>query len=262
MQNLALKTKIQGVKALANQVILITGAGDGIGRALALGAAKQGATTILLGKSLKKLEAVYDEIMADNGPEPAIHPLNLLQTQPKDATELAQSIQNLFGKLDGIIHNAGMAGIITPLEHLAPEKWAEVIQLNLNVPYLLTHAVLPLLRQSTSPSILFTSANESTKAKAYWSAYSASKFGIMGLAQSLHEELENSAIRVNTINPGVVRTNLRVKAYPGIDPLSFPAPEEIVPYYLYLLSEEGKHIRGKAVDIVLEKAEIKETIPA
>lgn len=258
MQNLVLNHKIQGDTSLKDKVILITGAGDGIGRALAIEAAKQGATTILLGKSLKKLEAVYDEIMANNSPEPAIHPLNLLQAQPKDADELATSIHNLFGKLDAIIHNAGMAGVITPLEHLAPEKWADVIQLNLNVPYLLTHAVLPLLKKCDSPSILFTSANESTKAKAYWSAYCASKFGIMGLAQSLHEELENSTIRVNTINPGVVRTNLRVKAYPGLDPLSFPAPEEVVPYYLYLLSDQGKHIRGKAVDITLEKSEIKE----
>ncbi|MGD9591246.1 MAG: YciK family oxidoreductase [Candidatus Berkiella sp.] len=255
MQTFLLSQKIQGEQPLKDQVILITGAGSGIGRSLAMHAAQMGATTILLGKTLKHLETLYDEIMANNYPEPAIHPLNLLQAQPKDANELATSIQNLFGRLDAIIHNAGCTGPITPLEHLAPQKWIDVIQLNLNVPFLLTHALLPLLHLSSKASILFTSANESTHAKAYWSAYSASKFGIMGLAQSLHEELENTHIRVNTINPGVVRTNLRIKAYPGIDPLTFTSSDDVVPYYLYLLSEQGKHIRGKAVDIMLEKSE-------
>ncbi|MBS0286032.1 MAG: YciK family oxidoreductase [Proteobacteria bacterium] len=249
MQTITLNEKAQGKLNLANKVILITGAGDGIGRALAIACAKEGATTILLGKSLKKLEAVYDEIMSQNLPEPAIHPLNLLQAQPKDAYALAESIHNLFGKLDAVVHNAGISGQITPLEHLAPEKWQEVVQLNLNVPYLLTHALLPLLKMSDSPSILFTTADEAKQAKAYWSAYSASKFGVRGLAQSLHEELDNTAIRVNCINPGKVRTNLRIKVYPGIDPLTFPAPEEIVPHYVYLLSEQGKHIKGNLVNV-------------
>lgn len=252
MQHFLLKQPKESTVNLKDKVILITGAGDGIGRALAKAAAAQGATIILLGKTLKKLESVYDEIVSSNHPEPAIHPLNLLNAQPKDAIALRESIHNLFGKLDAIIHNAGSAGVITPLEHLAPEKWQEVIQLNLNIPYLLTHAVLPLLHFSDSPSILFTSANESTQAKAYWSAYSASKFGIMGLAMSLHEELENTAIRVNCINPGKVRTSLRVKAYPGLDPLSFPAPEEIAPFYLHVLSAKST-LRGKAIDIVFEK---------
>lgn len=240
-------------RSLKGQVILITGAGDGIGKALALEAAKSGATIILVGKSLKKLESVYDEIVALNAPEPAIHPLNLLQAQPKDAYELAQNIHSMFGRLDALVHNAGISGQISPIEHLPPEKWIEVIQLNLNAPYLLTHALLPLLKQSKHPSILFTGADEATKAKAYWSAYSASKFGIMGLAKSLHEELhENTDIRVNCINPRSVRTNLRVKAYPGIDPLTFPTPAEVVPYYLHLLSPEAREIRGKMV--VLEHA--------
>ncbi len=234
--------------SLKDHVILITGAGDGIGRTLAIEAAKLGATTILLGKSIKKLESVYDEIIATGAPEPAIHPLNLLQAQPKDAYELAQNIQSMFGRLDALVHNAAISGQISPIEHLPPEKWQEVIQLNLNAPYLLTHALLPLLKESKHPSILFTAADEAKTAKAYWSAYSASKFGIMGLAKSLHEELhENTGIRVNCINPRAVRTNLRVKAYPGLDPLTFPTPEEVVPYYLHLLSPEAQDIRGKLV---------------
>lgn len=248
---------------LAKQVILITGASDGIGRTLAIHAAKCGASTILLGKTLKKLEAVYDEIVEKGYPEPAIHPLNLLKTEPKHADELAQSIHSMFGRLDAIVHNAASIGQICQIEHLMPEKWMDVIQLNLNIPYLLTHALLPLLRCSQHPSILFTSADEAFSGKAYWSAYSASKFGLMGLAQSLHQELEtNTDIRVNCINPGMVRTNMRLKAYPCIDPLTFPLPEEIIHHYLYLLSPEAKHIRGKIVTLAPATNNISATSPA
>lgn len=233
---------------LANQVILITGAGKGLGRALALAAAKHGATTILLGKSLKNLESVYDEITHNGYPEPAIHPLNLLRLDPKGANELLHSIEQMFGRLDAIVHNAGMSGPITPIELMPPEKWQEVIHLNLNVPYLLTHALLPLLRKGPHTSILFTTAHEAYQPKAYWGAYSASKHGTAALAKSLHEELEsNTAIRVNCINPGKVRTALRLNAYPAIDPKSFTAPEALMPYYLYLLSPAAKAIRGKEI---------------
>ncbi|MBS0290071.1 MAG: YciK family oxidoreductase [Proteobacteria bacterium] len=248
MENVTLTNVTVSPNCLAEKVILITGASDGIGRALALAAAKHGANLIILGKSLKKLESLYDDIVAANAPEPAIHPLNLQLIEQTQADELAQCIYNMFGRLDAIVHNAGISGQITPLEHLEPKKWQEVIHLNLTVPYLLTHSLLPLLRNSQQASILFTSADEARQAKAYWSAYSASKFGIMGLAQSLHEELhDNTDIRVNCINPKAVRTNLRIKAYPGIDPLTYATPEEIVPYYLYLLSQQATHLRGKCI---------------
>lgn len=239
------------VKTLANKVILVTGASKGIGRTLAFQAAANGATVILLGKELKKLESLYDEIVTAGYPEPAIHPINLLRMEPSHAEELAQSIQGLFGRLDAVIHNAGISGPITPLTHLAPEKWQEVIHLNLNVPYLITHALLPLLKATPYSSIVFTTAHEASQAKAYWGAYSASKFGIVGLAQTLHEELEtNTTIRVNCINPGIVRTALRVNAYPGLDPFSFVAPEDIVPVYLYLLSDKTQTWRGKHIEIM------------
>lgn len=246
------KTAIEP-NCLAGQIILITGASSGIGRTLAFYAAKYGATVILLGKTLKKLESIYDEITSAGFPEPAIHPLNLARAEPKDAFALAQSIESMFGRLDGLVHNAGVSGRICGIEHLAPEKWQEVIQINLNVPYLLTHALLPLIQQSKDPSILFTAAEESQTGKAYWSAYSASKFGIVGLAQSLHQELEdNTEIRVNCINPGKVRTALRISSYPGIDPSSLTAPEDIILNYIYLLSPAAKPIRGKCIKVALE----------
>jgi NAD(P)-dependent dehydrogenase (short-subunit alcohol dehydrogenase family) len=257
MENVTLNHIENASNCLQGQVLLITGASQGIGRALALSAAKHGATTILLGKSLKKLESLYDEIVQAGYPEPAIHPLNLLRIQPKDAYELAQSIQGMFSRLDGLIHNAAVTAQICEVELLQPEKWQEAIHVNLNAPYLLTHALLPLLKQSTNSSILFTTADESLKGKAYWSAYSASKFGLLGLAQSLHHELEtNTDIRVNCINPGKVRTSLRIGAYPGIDPNSLPLPEEILTHYLYLLSPHAKHVRGKWVNAQVSVPEV------
>lgn len=237
-------------KCLDKKVILITGASRGIGRALAIASAAQGATVILTGKTLKKLESVYDEIVAKGYPEPAIHPINFLRMEPKQAQELAHSVSQMFGRLDALVHNAGLSGPITPIEHLAPEKWQEVIQLNLNVPYLLTHMLLPLIKETPQASILFTLANESYTANAYWSAYNASKFGLLGFAQTLHQELEvNTDIRVNCINPGIVRTALRINAYPGIDPNSLPLPEEIMTNYLYLLCNQAKAIRGKCLNV-------------
>lgn len=248
MQSTTLSSIALAPKCLQDKVILITGASKGIGRALALKAAEHGATVVLLSKTVKKLESVYDEIVNLGYVEPAIHPLNLANMTPDDAFTLAQSLEKMFGRCDAIIHNAGISGPITPLEHLAPHKWQEVIQLNLNVPYLLTHALLPLLKQSDAASILFTTADEAQNAKAYWSAYCASKFGVLGLAKSLHEELENNtSIRVNCINPGKVRTALRLNAYPGLDPMSFPLPETLSDYYVHLLSDAAKSIRGKEI---------------
>jgi NAD(P)-dependent dehydrogenase (short-subunit alcohol dehydrogenase family) len=226
------------IQTLQGKVILITGASRGIGRAVALKAGECGATVILLSKSVKKLEAVYDEMVERGYPEPAIHPMNLLNMTPDDANTLAESIEKMFGRCDAIIHNAGISGSITPLEHLPPHKWQEVIHLNLNVPYLLTYALLPLLKKSDHASIIFTTADEAFEPKAYWSAYSASKAGINALAKSLHEELENhTSIRVSCINPGKVRTALRINAYPGLDPESFPLPESIAERYIELLQE-------------------------
>jgi len=250
MDKLKLTLPALSPHCLANQVILITGAGKGIGRALALAAAKHGATTILLGKSIKNLESVYDEITSNGYPEPALHPVNLLQLDPKGANEVLENITQMFGRLDALVHNAGISGPITPLELIPPHKWIEVVQLNLNVPFLLTQALLPLLKKTQHASILFTTANEANLAKAYWGAYSASKHGVKALAKTLHEELENNTdIRVNCLNPGKVRTAMRLNAYPAVDPERFTNPDDLMPYYLYLLSPAAKAIRGKTIDL-------------
>ena len=233
---------------LQDHVILITGAGKGIGRSLAIAAAKHGATTILVGKSLKNLESVYDEITSNGYPEPALHPTNLVMLDPKGANELVDNITQMFGRLDALVHNAGITGPLAPLELLSPQKWLEVIQLNLNVPFLLSQAMLPLLKKSKQASILFTTAHEAYQAKAYWGPYCASKHGVAALAKTLHEELENNTdIRVNCINPGIVRTSLRMSAFPAVDPVNFTDPDDLMPHYIHLLSPAAKAIRGQLI---------------
>jgi len=223
---------------LENKIILITGVSQGIGRALALHAAQAGATLILMGRKVKALETLYDEIVAKKLPEPAIQPVHLMQLTPQGATELADSIQKMFGRLDGLVHNASTVGQICPIANLPPHQWQEAIHVNLNIPYLLTHALLPLLNHQHPSHILFTLANEATAPKAYWGAYSASKMGLLGLATTLHQELQaNTNILVNCVNPGMVRTAMRLNAYPGINPDDFPTPEQLIPYYLQILSQ-------------------------
>lgn len=234
---------------LKDRVILVTGAGDGIGKAAALAFAGHGATVVLVGKTTKKLEKVYDAIVAAGGPEPVLHPMNLEGATPEHYAELAEALQREFGRLDGLLHNAAWLGSITPIEHYPPEQWLRVMHINLNAPFLMTRALLPLLRQSESASVVFTSSGVGRKGRAYWGAYAVSKFGIEGLAQILADEVEtNTAIRVNCLNPGATRTHMRAVAFPGEDPMTLPTPEDIMPAYLYLMGPDSRDVRGLSLD--------------
>ena len=231
---------------LSNRVILITGAGDGIGRAVALACAAHGATVVLLGRTIGKLEAVYDEIERAGHPQPAIYPMNLEGSTPKDYDDLASTLDREFGRLDGLLHNAAILGGLAPLAHQDVELWFKVLQVNLNAPFLLTRACLSLLMKSADASVIFTSDRVGRTGRAYWGAYGVSKFGIEGMSQMLAQELEaNTSVRVNSLDPGAVRTRLRTLAYPGENVLSNPAPETIVAPYLYLLGPDSKGITGR-----------------
>jgi NAD(P)-dependent dehydrogenase (short-subunit alcohol dehydrogenase family) len=230
-------------------VILITGAGDGIGRAVSLACAAHGATLVLLGRTVAKLESVYDDIVAAGGPKPAIYPMELEGAVPDDHRQLAQRIDSQLGRLDGLLHNAGLLGSLTPLEHYDPLEWLRVIQVNLHAPFLLTQACLALLRRAPDASLLFTSSGVGRRGRAYWGAYSASKFALEGMMQILADELhENTRIRVNSINPGRVRTAMRAAAYPAENPAELLAPEDIVLPYLYLLGPDSHGVHGQALD--------------
>ena len=235
--------------ALKERVILVTGAGEGIGRTAALTLADHGATVILLGRTQDKLEKVYDDIKAAGGPEPALTPVNLEVMTPENAQELAQMFLQEFGRLDGLLHNASLLGDITPLQEYGCGTWNSVMQVNLNAAFYLTRAMMPLLMKSDDASVLLTSSSVGRKGRAFWGAYAVSKFATEGLMQVLADELENTSnIRVNSINPGATRTRMRAQAYPGEDPKTLRTAEEIMPTYLYLLGPDSKGVTGQALD--------------
>ncbi|GAB4348373.1 MAG: YciK family oxidoreductase [Gammaproteobacteria bacterium] len=231
---------------LRDRIVLITGAGDGLGKATALGCARHGATLILLGRTIRKLENTYDEIVAAGGPEPAIYPMNLEGAAPKDYDDLAATLTREFGHLSGLVHNAAELGALSPTDHYSIEQWYRVLQVNLNAPFLLTRACLPLLRKASDASVVFVSDAVGRKAKAYWGAYAVSKFGIEGLMQVLADETENSGtIRCNSYDPGILNTQLRRNAYPAEEIAANPAPESAVPGLLYLLGPDSKGVTGE-----------------
>lgn len=233
---------------LRDRVILITGAGDGIGRAAARRFAAYGATVVLLGRTLRKLEEVYDAIEKAGHPQPAIYPMNLEGASPKDYSDLVQTLETEFGHLDGLLHNAATLGTLTPLIHYDIELWYRVLQVNLNAPFLLTQAALPLLLRSPDASIVFTMDAVGEEGRAYWGAYGVSKGGMQTLMKMLANELEtNTPIRVNSIDPGKVRTQLRLQAYPSANPDEWAEPETIMGAYLYLLGPDSKGITGQTL---------------
>ncbi|MCA0973681.1 YciK family oxidoreductase [Halomonas denitrificans] len=232
---------------LNDRIVLVTGAGDGIGRVAAIEYARHGATVILLGRTTSKLEKVYDEIEASGGPQPAIFPLNFEGATLKDYHDMAEALNKEFGRLDGILHNAGLLGKITPFEQYNPELWDQVMQVNLQGPIWMTQALLPLLTQSQDASVIFTSSSVGRKGRAYWGAYSVSKFATEGFSQVLAEEIEHlGTLRVNTLNPGATRTAMRKGAYPGEDPMTLRTPEDIMPTYLWLMGPDSRGCNGQA----------------
>lgn len=234
---------------LKDRVILITGAGDGIGAVAAKTCAAHGATVILLGRTLSKLEKVYDDIEKAGYPQPAIVPMDLSTVGVPEYDQLANTIEQEFGRLDGLLHNAGQLGDITPLEMYDPDTWDFVMRVNLRSPYLLTQSLLALLRKSEDASVVFTTSSVGRRARAFWGAYAVSKYGIEGLAQMWSDELKNiSNVRMNCINPGATRTSMRANAYPAENPATIKTPEEIMPAYLWLLGADSKGTTGQSID--------------
>ncbi len=233
---------------LTGKTILVTGAGDGIGKAISMAFAEHGATVILLGRTLAKLEAVYDQIEESGGAQPAIYPMNLEGATNKDYYDLAQTLESEFGSLEGVVHNAAQLRLLSRIDDYDIETWYQVMQVNINAPFMLTQALLPLLRKAEQASLLFTSDQVGRKAKAYWGAYGVSKFAVEGLVQTLAQELESSNIRVNSINPGPTLSALRKLAYPGEESRQLKLPETLAPIYLWLMGSESIDIHGQAID--------------
>ena len=243
------KTYAARADLLEGRVILVTGAGDGIGRAVSKACAEYGATVALLGRTLSKLEAVYDEIVAAGWPRPSIAQMNLSKAQGPDYYQLAESIEKEFGRLDGLLHNAGVLGQMSAIEQYDVGVWTDVMHVNLTVPFVMTQVMLPLMKKSADGSIVFTSSGVGRKGRAYWGAYAVSKFGVEGLSQVLADEIEQFPnLRANCINPGGTRTSMRAAAFPGEDPLTLKTPEDILAPYLFLLGPDSRGISGQSID--------------
>ncbi|MCH1923652.1 YciK family oxidoreductase [Shewanella sp. C32] len=231
---------------LANKIILITGAGDGIGKQAALSYAAHGATVVLLGRTEQKLIQVYDEIVANGGATPAIITLDLQTATTAQYAELAQLVTHEFGRLDGLLHNASLLGSLGLIEQMDIDSLETVLKVNVTAQAALTQAVMPLLRAAPSASIIFTSSSVGRKGRAFWGAYAISKFATEGMMQTLADELEDSNIRTNSINPGGTRTSMRASAYPAEDPMTLKTPADIMPVYLYLMGDDSLNDNGKA----------------
>ena len=234
---------------LVGRVVLVTGAGAGIGRAAALAYARHGAEVVLLGRTRSKLEAVFDSIAAGTETRPVIVPADLARFDEDAGQRLAQAIADDYGRLDGILHNASLLGPRVPVAHYPAAAWAEVMQVNAIAPVVITRALLPLLDAAPDASIVFTSSGVGRVGRAYWGAYAVSKFATEGLSQTLADEYEDAGrIRVNALNPGGTRTAMRAAAYPAEDPMSLPQPEAHMDLYLYLMGPDSVGVTGRSID--------------
>ncbi|WP_120511202.1 YciK family oxidoreductase [Photobacterium salinisoli] len=234
--------------SLKDRVILVTGAGDGIGRQAAISYAAHGATVILLGRTVAKLEAVYDEIEALGYPQPAIIPLDMKGASKQNYLDMTDTINDQFGRLDGVLHNASLLGVLSPFDQLGEDTFDEVMQVNVKAQFLLTQAIMPLIKKSQDGRIIFTSSTVGHDGRAFWGAYAISKFATEGMMQVVADELSGTHVRVNAINPGGTRTGMRAKAYPGEDPKTLKTPADIMPLYLYLMGPESKDVNGQCID--------------
>lgn len=234
---------------LAGRVIAITGAGGGIGRAVALACAQAQAQVILIGRNVARLEAVHAQILAAGAPEATIAPLDLEKAVARDYDTLADALTERYGRLDGLLHNAGVLGTMSPVEHYDVPTWCRVMHVNVTAAFALTQVLIPALKQSADAAVLFTSSSVGRIGRAYWGAYAVSKFAIEGLSQVLAQELEGiSHVRVNTLNPGRARTAMRRQAYPAEDLETVPLPESLTGTYLALLGPASRGITGQSFD--------------
>jgi NAD(P)-dependent dehydrogenase (short-subunit alcohol dehydrogenase family) len=230
---------------LHDRVVLVTGASDGIGRALATACAGLGARVVLSGRKQRKLEATYDAIVASGAPRPLIAQLDFEKADGHAYEALAQAIGNEFGRLDGLAHMAAQLGDRSPIEHCDVGTWMRVMHVNLNAPFMLTKVLMPWLRASQDASVVFASSGVSVRGRPYWGGYGVSKFALEGLMQALASETDTTThIRFNSVNPGRARTAMRALAYPGEDRASVPAPETLLAPFLYLLGPASKGITG------------------
>lgn len=234
---------------LKDHVIIVTGAGQGLGRMAAIQYAAHGAIVILLGRKVAKLEAVYDEILAAKYPQPAIFPLDLEKATDAEFEAMALGIKKQYGRLNGILHSASTVPTLTPLANQKLELWMTALRVNLAAPFALTKACLPLLKHAANASVIFTSETHGHHPAAYWGSFAVAKAGLETLTKIWTEECEMLPnLRINTFIPGPVASPQRSATHPGEVKSSMPTAESLAPYYLYLMGRDGREIRGQIIE--------------
>ena len=234
---------------LNERVVLITGATGGVGRSLSLACARAGATVVLHGRIVRKLEALYDEIIVEGLAEPVILPLDLARAEASDFANVANALEAQFGRLDALVHTAAMLGSLGPLEHQSFDMWLALLRVNVAAPMGLTRILVPLLNRAQDASVVFTLDSRGQEPRAYWGGYAVTKAAIAALARELADEWENRAnLRVNAIVPGPIRSPLRRQTHPGEDPRELPDAEALVPLYRHLLAGQRKEDSEVLID--------------
>jgi NAD(P)-dependent dehydrogenase (short-subunit alcohol dehydrogenase family) len=234
---------------LAGRVILVTGASSGLGRAASLAFAHHGATVALLARDEAKLEAVYDEILAAGGPEPAMFPYDLAAADDRSLEMLAGTLAQHLPRLDGLLHSAHQFYSLTPLELQTMEQWQALMRVNLIAPFALTRACLPLLKQAPDASVIFTGETHGHQPSAYWGGYAVAKSGLETLTRIWSAELDaGENLRINTLIPGQVATTLRSRTHPGLAPETLPSVNDLMPWYLHLMGADSRTVRGQIVE--------------
>ncbi len=235
--------------SLHDRLVLITGAYGGLGRAVSLACARAGATVVIFGRVVRRLEALYDEIVAAGGPEPVIHPLDLLTADTTAFENAASALHAQFGRLDGLVHIAATVGSLSPIEHQSLDNWLSTWRVNTAAAAALTRACSPLLRASPNAAVVFTLDSRGQDPRAYWGAYAASKAGLAALFAEVADEWGNLPnVRVDAVVPGPINSPIRRRTHPGEDPAQHPAPDALGPLYVELLSPRPKSESGRIVE--------------
>jgi NAD(P)-dependent dehydrogenase (short-subunit alcohol dehydrogenase family) len=240
---------IEADNSLQDRIILITGAAGSLGRAAAIACARAGAQLILLDKEQQQLEQLYDAIVAAGCLSPALYPLDLLQAGEQDYYDLADAVQNEFGKLHGLLHSAAASGMLSPLDQVDESDWNQLITVNLTAAHLITRVLLPLLARSGDARIVFTTDSSARKGNAYWGAYGIAKIALEGLARTLANEQQGAGkVGVNIFAPGAVQSRIRRRTHPGESAEALPSTASLAPHYLYLLGPSSRGITGQLIE--------------
>jgi NAD(P)-dependent dehydrogenase (short-subunit alcohol dehydrogenase family) len=235
--------------SMDGRVVLVTGATGGVGRPLALACASAGATVVLHARVVRKLEDLYDEIVAAGLPEPVILPLDLARAEASDFANVGSALEAQFGRLDAVVHTAAMLGSLGPLEHQSFDMWLALLRVNVASPMGLTRILVPLLTRAPDASIVFTLDSRGQEPRAYWGGYAVTKAAIAALARELADEWEHRAnMRVNALVPGPIRSPLRGQTHPGEDARNLPAAQTLVPLYHHLIAGQTKEASEVLID--------------